>query len=479
MDAAKKYIAKELARCYRSPLYFIVNYVKIFDAHRGIWIPFKLWPAQRKTLRAMTKRRLVIMLKARQLGLSWLVLAYALWLMMFRPIAEIGLFSRREKEAIYLLSDERLRGIFKRLPEWMTTGFSFEEESKTVWKLNNGSVARAFPTSAGDSYTLTLAIVDEADLAPDLETLMSGVKPTIDAGNQMFLVSRSDKSKPNSYFKRIYKSAKQGLNAWFAVFLPWNARPDRDKKWYARMKRDALQNDGTLDTLHEQYPGKDIEALQARTLDKRIHPKFLSRCFEEMDKLEELPPKTPVIPGLEIYRLPENESQYVIGADPAEGNPTSDPSAATVMDMLTGEEMAVIEGRIEPTVFAGYINLLGIFYNHAFVLVERNNHGHAVIAWLRDNSELPLLQGHDMIPGGKVKFGWLSSQKGKALMYNECADAFRDQETVLHSFATFTQLASIEGASLLAPVGEHDDRADSYTLAIVGANRVANAWVLG
>src|SRR5262249_2893311 len=57
------------------------------------------------------------------------------------------------------------------------------------------------------------------------------------------------------------------------------------------------------------------------------------------------------------------------------------------------------------------------------------------------------------------------SSKGKALLYSATADAFRDKETVLHSFATFEQLASIEGATLKAPDGEHDDRATSYSLA--------------
>jgi hypothetical protein len=36
---------------------------------------------------------------------------------------------------------------------------------------------------------------------------------------------------------------------------------------------------------------------------------------------------------------------------------------------------------------------------------------------------------------------------------------------VLHSFDTFSQLASIEGSTLRAPEGEADDRADAYALA--------------
>ncbi len=40
-----------------------------------------------------------------------------------------------------------------------------------------------------------------------------------------------------------------------------------------------------------------------------------------------------------------------------------------------------------------------------------------------------------------------------------------DGVILLHSEATFFQLASIEGATLLAPKGQHDDRADAFALA--------------
>jgi hypothetical protein len=56
-------------------------------------------------------------------------------------------------------------------------------------------------------------------------------------------------------------------------------------------------------------------------------------------------------------------------------------------------------------------------------------------------------------------------------MYDAGAEAFRNGETILHSFKTFNQLASIRGSSLRAPEGEHDDRADSYVLAVVARSR--------
>jgi len=98
--------------------------------------------------------------------------------------------------------------------------------------------------------------------------------------------------------------------------------------------------------------------------------------------------------------------------------------------------------------------------------VERNNHGHAVLLWLRDNG-----MGVHLLPGLDAKPGWLSSKLGKTQLYDKCADACKNAEVKLHSFVTFTQLASIDGSTLRAPDGEHDDRADAFALASVARMR--------
>src|SRR5262249_4894639 len=159
--------------------------------------------------------------------------------------ATVLLFSRRDEEAADLLA-VRLRGLYDHLPAFLQVcGFTTDNDHE--WALANGSRALAFPTTAGDSYTATLAVVDEADLCPDLDQLMRAVKPPIDGGGGMVLVSRSDKSKPQSPFKRIYTAARQRLNAWVPVFLPWQARPDRDVAWYEAQRHDVLARTGSSD----------------------------------------------------------------------------------------------------------------------------------------------------------------------------------------------------------------------------------------
>jgi hypothetical protein len=450
------------------------SYARIYDATAGDWLPFRLWPAQIEALDAIHAHRLVCILKARQLGLTWLALGFGLWLILFWPAATVLLYSRRDDEAVDLLTN-RLRGMYDRLPDWLKVG-SFAVDNDHEWELSNGSRVLAFPTTAGDSYTATLAVVDEADLVADLDRLMRAVKPTTDGGGRMLLLSRVDKSRPQSMFKRIYTAAKQRLTDWAAVFLPWHSRPDRDAAWYEAQKADIQHRTGSLDDLHEQYPATDAEALSPRALDKRIAPTWLQQCYEERALLVELPSDAPAIPGLEVFVLPQPGGSYVIGADPAEGNPTSDDSALTVLDRETGEEVAALSGKYQPAVLAAHADAIGRWFNDAAILVERNNHGHAFLLWLRDNSRLHALTGHDSSEG------WLSNSKGKALLYDGAADAFRQRETTLHSFGTFAQLSLIEGSTLRAPEGEPDDRADSYALALVvsrirtPSNRMPDDW---
>lgn len=450
----------EVAKCLRSPVYFVGRYTSIYDATTGVWIPFQLWPEQKNVLKLLLTHLLVIILKARQLGQSWLVLSFALWLMLFRPASTISIFSRRDDEAVYLLKD-RLKEMYKRLPEILRVGLIVLIDNDHEWALSNGSVARAFPTSAGDSYTATLAIADEFDLVEDQGRLMTAVKPTIDGGGRMILLSRVDKNRPESEFKKIYRAAKAGNSPWISVFLPWFIRPERDLNWYETQRSDILARTGAIDDLWEQYPATDTEALSPRMLDKRIPASWLENCFEEMAGWEDLPESTPAIPGLVVYRLPERGKRYVVGMDPAEGNPTSDDSSITVLDRLSGEECAAISGKIQPDTLGVYSDLVGSWYNRADILVERNNHGHAVLLWLKEHSRLKVLLGHDQKPG------WHTTAVSKALLYSTGANVFRDRDTRLHSFETYTQLSSVDGNTLSAPEGEHDDRAVSYVLALM------------
>lgn len=440
-------------------LFEFVRHCWVEDKAAGGWLPFNLWDSQRELLTVVQSNRFSVALKARQLGWTWVILAYALWILNFRQVAVL-LFSQRDEDAQELM--RRLSEMHARLPDWLRAPTE-SEPTKHEINLQGGSQAKAFSTAqrAGRSYTAAFVLIDEADHIPRLQELLTAVKPTVDAGGQLVLLSTSDKAKPASIFKSIYRAAKSGENNYAAIFHGWSARPGRTSAWHEREMRACLAQTGALDDLHQEYPATDTEALAPRSLDKRMLPAWVESCYRPQPPLAELPESAPSIPDFVVYSLPKPGRRYVLGADPAEGNPTSDDSAAVVLDAIAGEEVATLVGRIQPSVFAEHLNTIARWYNNASALIERNNHGHAVLLWLEANSRLPLLTGHD------DRAGWLSSMRGKALLYEACADAFRRGEVVVHSFATVAQLQSIEGSTLRAPEGEKDDRADAFALALV------------
>jgi len=458
----------EWLKCRQSPAYFLHEYVQIFNATEESWVPFRLWPAQGQVVRVLQQRRQVIILKARQLGMTWLCLGWALHGLVFRT-ATVLLFSRRDDEAMELLSDERLKGMYSRLPRWMQCR-AIAVDNAHEWILSNGSRALAFPTTAGDSYTANLVIVDEADLVPNLNRLMRSVKPTVDNGGQIVLLSRADKEQPMSEFKQLYRAAKAAQQrgerepsgrGWAPVFLPWSAHPGRSQAWYEAQRQDAYARTGSYDDLYEQYPATDDQALAPQQKGKRI-------AYDALVKVSGQRPETssavavPALPGLAVFEPPRKGRSYVIGGDPAEGNPDSDDSGACVVDAESWAQAAVLSDKLGTAAFTNTLRKLAAYFNDAGVMVERNNHGHAILLGLLQAGDTQVILGLDGKPG------WASSERGKTLMYDLVADTVQAGDTVIYDETTREQLASIEANTLRAPEGLHDDRADAYALALVG-----------
>lgn len=460
---SREEITLEFKKCYEDVAYFVANYCYIDDKADGTTFKFDLWPDQRKVLTTFCSSKQVAVLKARQVGLTWLALCYALYIMMFKPGVTVLLFSLRDEEAMELLS--RLKRMYYRLPTFLRCKTVIGDDAHD-FMLGNNSQAKAFPTGRGDSYTAALAIFDEADIVPEKmqRQMITSVKPTIDAGGQLFLISKADKQKPMSLFKTVYNEAKRGGSEWKHAFLPWYSKPSRTQDWYDQEKSDMNRLTGSDDMFFENYPESDIQALAPASLDKRIPNEWLQKCYQEILVPTIVLPPLRHINGLKIYKEPVPSRKYVIGADPAEGNPTSDYSALVVLDYTTGEEIASLNAKLTPKRLAQFIIDINKVYNKAKVLVERNNHGHAVILFIQENVEdggnKILLSGMD----GKV--GWLESSKSKSMLYDTTTETIRERDTLIHTPELYNQLTLIEGDTLSAPEPMHDDLAMAYVLAL-------------
>src|SRR5260370_16641375 len=96
----------EVVRRRSSSAYFANNHCNILasgDGGTGAWVPFRLWPARERAAVELHDHREIIILKARQLGFTWLVISFALQQLLFFPAATVLLFSKRDDEAAELL----------------------------------------------------------------------------------------------------------------------------------------------------------------------------------------------------------------------------------------------------------------------------------------------------------------------------------------------------------------------------------------
>ena len=253
---------------------FINNYIVIDEpqADGVATVPFHLWPKQADVLARLVVEKLVIILKARQLGISWLCCAYALWLCLFKPGRVVLTFSEREDKAQELI--RRLRVMYMRLPDWMRARVPLITDNAQSLEWGNGSRASAAAATKGSGRSLTasLVLLDEFAFMQWGEDVYTAVKPTIDAGGQLFIVSTANGL--GDKFNELWKAAVAGASRFVALFLSWRDRPSRDDAWREAVQADAL--DKIKDK--QEYPATPDEALQSSGLRR-----FKREWFEIVD----------------------------------------------------------------------------------------------------------------------------------------------------------------------------------------------------
>ncbi|HUH63984.1 MAG TPA: hypothetical protein VLZ50_13350, partial [Terracidiphilus sp.] len=95
--------------------------------------------------------------------------------------------------------------------------------------------------------------------------------------------------------------------------------------------------------------------------------------------------------------------QYIMGVDPAGGGCEGDYSCAQVIEQSSGVQCAELHGHFPPQELAARVAVLARRYNEALVAIERNNHGHAVLAHLIMN------QGYTRVYQSGGQPGWLTT----------------------------------------------------------------------
>ncbi|MFB3915147.1 MAG: terminase [Terriglobales bacterium] len=162
--------------------------------------------------------------------------------------------------------------------------------------------------------------------------------------------------------------------------------------------------------------------------------------------------------------------RYIIGVDPAGGGTGGDFSCAQVIDRATGLQCAELHGHFPPQELAARLVQLARRYNQALVAVERNNHGHAVLA------HLTAVEQYENVYQQNGQPGWLTSAATRPRMIENFAAVLAANANLFYSSRLLQECRTFirhEDGSASASSGAHDDCVMAIALALAVRSEMA------
>jgi len=438
---------REIIKCGKDPVYFIKNYVKIQHPTQGT-IPFETYDFQDDCIAAFLEHRLNIILKSRQLGLSTVSAAYAVWMAIFQKDKNILVIATKLATAINFI--KKVTVMVGNIPKWLL--LPKYEPSKQQVQFSNGSTIKAVPTSedAGRSEALSLLIVDEAAWIPGFSEIWAGLAPTFSTGGRAIILST-----PNGVggqYYNLWTQAEAGVNGFNPIRIMWHQHPDHDQEWFDKETRNLPRKKVSQEYLCDFISSGDT-FLQANDLDE------LRTMIQQ--PLEKVGEKF----NIWVWSQPIPGRQYVISADVARGD-ARDFSAFHVIDVEDKEVAVEYMGKIAPEQLADLLGEWGKKYNTALIVPEVNTFGYFVNTKLRDSGYkrlyYPKHRGNpfDYIPTDSTELpGFPTNQKSRVQILTKLEELIRNKQLRVYSQRLYDQLQAFiwNGNKPMASKDSFDD----------------------
>jgi hypothetical protein len=174
---------------------------------------------------------------------------------------------------------------------------------------------------------------------------------------------------------------------------------------------------------------------------------------------------------LEIWLPAVAGRQYLVAVDPAGGGSNGDYSAIEVLEIESSLQCAEFAGHVGGLELARLICEVAAEYNRAWVVVERNNHGSGVLAYL----ETPC--GYERVYRQNGQPGWLTTSLSRPAALGRLAAALVDAPERFMSRRFLGECRSfvrLKNGSAAARAGAHDDRVMAMAIGLA-----ARAEMLG
>lgn len=481
----------------------LAKFVSCFDSERLEEFKFGEpgWEWQQDLLQFWMDSPKSIVLKCRQIGITWLAGLWALHNLQFQPGSRSLWVSINEKEASKAIN--RIWDMRESLPKWLLQGTKVLKPARGARPTGEIQVQHpggrvstvvALPSTpkAGRGETAKLVVLDEFAFQEYAEDTWTAVLPTAAKGGNIVIISTANGVSTvtaggdvigGNFYHHLWEHADH-----YSVrtrFFPWMIHPARDPELFAE---ERLRMPPKVRA--QEYPESeseafwltgdkffDAEALLDYERNLLVEPLFRGRFVPEGDGASARFVKGEFGP-LRVFEAPVKERRYAIGADTATGS-GADFSAATVIDLSTARIVARFHARLGVPEYAAQLHFLGKWFNDAVIAPERaGGYGDALIILLRDGKDgrppYPHLYRHRQLLRGDQRemsnWGFPTSTTTRPLILEYLARAIRERalpaldRDALKEYSTFIYRDS--NPSPRAAEGAHDDMVMADAIAL-------------
>lgn len=327
-------------------------------------------------------------------------------------------------------------------------------------------VESAGDANAGRGLTITNLHCSEVARWPgDVAETLQGLRAAIPPGGELILES-TPMGAGGCFWREWHEASATGM---VQHFFPWWTEATYTgtgvcESTLTREERQLMQICGLT---HAQigYRRKlfaDYRGLAKQEYAENAEECFLSsgECVFDRDAIDrrgaELsPPIATRLRGeLQIWYPPVVGRSYLVAVDPAGGGTEGDYSAIQVIDVQTSIQCAELRSKAGGYELALEVEKLAKEYGEASVVVERNNHGSGILAYLTGVCRYL----HIFEQGGQQ--GWLTSTLSRPVMIGTLGAALVEKpgifssERLLRECRTFVRHRN---GKMAAQNGEHDD----------------------
>ena len=205
-----------------------VQSLQIEDKVTGGLIPFILWNCQLELLGLLASELRLFVLKARQLGITWTVLAHLLFVANYWGDRLILIASQSGDDAAATL--QRLRRLHASIPAGLHPQRLVKDNTTRIEFANHSRFEVVKATRrAGRSKAAYATLLDELAFLDWPPAQLSALDA---ASERLYAVTTGNG--PGDLAHSIWRQAQEGTGRWRAVFYPWSAHPGRvtDPDWH-------------------------------------------------------------------------------------------------------------------------------------------------------------------------------------------------------------------------------------------------------